>query len=95
VQKYVCGMAQSILLQCTPKTHFWGDQKIFSARRADSVPPTLTAGFRSWLRRFLNFEWVDADRWAELIDVNNQWRYRPTHAGNVIAVLQVLLSMSR
>ena len=45
-------MAQSILLQRLPKkTQFFlggGDQKKFSALHADSVPPTLTAGFRPW-----------------------------------------------
>jgi len=48
-------MAQSILLQraLPPKINFslGKGQKFFSALRADSVPPTLTAGFRPCVQR--------------------------------------------
>jgi len=39
-------LAQSILLQHPSKTQFLGGPKKFSVLCADSVPPTLTAGFR-------------------------------------------------
>jgi len=45
-------LAQSILLQHPPKTQFFGGgggQQNYLALCTDSVPPTLTAGFRPWM----------------------------------------------